>query len=143
MRVIELMMLPNMLQPRSTTDLITKDLNGAAGFSILEVIASVVVLSVGVIAAVRMQVTAVATNRAPVASQEIATVARRALEEEVVGTRTISGYQVVVEVQGRCFVGTNLAACPAGSGPHVRRIVARVTNNVDNQVFQAVTFRAD
>lgn len=117
--------------------------NTAAGFSILEVIASVIVLSVGVLAALRMQITAISTNRAPVANQEIATIARRALEEGVAGTQTINGYTVVVVTQDRCFTGTNLGVCPAGTPAHVQRIETTVTSQVDNIEFVAETFRAN
>lgn len=119
-----------------------------AGFSILEVIASVVVLSVGILAAVRMQITAISTNRAPVANQEIATIARRAIEEAtadtpITGTRTIGGYQVEVTVEGCNFTGTTLNCGGAAGTGDVQSIEASVTSEIDNIEFVTRTFRAN
>lgn len=112
------------------------------GFSILEVIASVVVLSFGIIAAVRMQVSAVATSRAPVANQEIAAIARRALEEAIPDCREIDGYEACVEIESCSFTGTDLDCSGAGDR-HVDRITTIVTSPIDGSDFEMTTFRVN
>lgn len=108
------------------------------GFSILEVIASMVILTFGILAAVRMQSTAISSSRAPVASQEMAAVARRALEEaNGAGTETIGDYRVVVTTDGCAFTGTDLNC---GGGAHATRITVTVTDlNDRNQTPYVVT----
>lgn len=117
-------------------------IQASRGFSILEVIASVVVLSVGVLAAVRMQISAISTSRRPVANQEIAVIARRALEEGIDDCRQIDGYQTCVVIEPCRFTGTNLT-CGGAGDVHVERITATITSPIDGSQLVTTTFRTN
>ena len=100
-----------------------------SGYSLIEVMASVVVLSIGVLAATRLQATALSANLAPVSSQEAATIAREAIEILAAGDSpnpTVNGYQVAATRTGCQFAVNNLTC--AGAGTELERLTVTVTD---------------
>ncbi|WP_156820287.1 prepilin-type N-terminal cleavage/methylation domain-containing protein [Synechococcus sp. PCC 7336] len=98
------------------------------GFSFTEVMASIVILSLGILAATRMQATALSANLAPVNSQEAAIIARETIEVLASGQApnpTVNGY-IVNATRTGCQFGATLVC--AGAGTDLEQLTVTVTD---------------
>ena len=117
------------------------------GFTLLEVLATVVILSVGLLATARMQVVAIGANNAPIDSQEFSSIAREALESFASTgddpSGTVDGFRVDADVEN-CTYGTPVGEdldCGAVATPQLFRYTITVANNNTGESLTVSTLR--
>ena len=118
------------------------------GFSLLEVMASIVIMSLGVVAAARMQMTAIGASIAPTNTQEFSTMAREALESfaatGIDPSGTVNGFAVTATREDCTYgspAGASLTCAPGTVPVQLERYTVTVTDTVNTESLTISTLR--